>query len=105
MHVKMKQVLFWLMILGAVAVLASCNNNSTPQTITKDSGWYFVADQNNYEIMKLKRNDTTYSAWVVDFQRPVLDSTGRQAADSLHRKIFYNSWQPIDGKLVGSKLK
>ena len=104
MHTNTKNILFWLTILVAVAVLASCNTNA-PKTVTQDSGWYFVADQNNYEIMKLKRNDTTYSAWVVDFQRPVLDSTGRQATDSLHRKIFYNSWQPIDGKLVGSKLK
>ncbi len=104
MRTNTKNILFWLTILGAVAVLASCNNKPS-HVVTQDSGWYFVADQNNYEIMKLKHNDTTYSAWVVDFQRPVLDSTGRQATDSLHRKIFYNSWQPIDGKLVGSKLK
>jgi hypothetical protein len=104
MQITTKNILFWLTILGAVAVLASCNT-STPKTVTQDSGWYFVANNDNYEIMKLRRNDTTYSAWVVDFQRPVLDSTGRQATDSLHRKIFYNSWQPIDGKLVGEKLK
>lgn len=90
-------------------LLCACGNG-TNRTVTHDTSFRYIVGPDAYAIFKTAREinngDTTYQILDVDFTRPIIDSaTGKQKVDSLGNKFYYKSYQPIDKRFVGNKLK